>query len=584
MLKFKESIKGKILFITIAVLVISNLSTGFLGYSIAKEQLNEKGETILKNSVKMALQMIDLANREVENGTIELDEAQEIVKEYLLGEKQSDGTRPIDAPFDLGENGYIIVFGQDGEEIAHPNLEGENVWDTEDKAGNGKMPVQDSITTAINGGGFTYFDWYLPDSEAIETKSLYNELDPNWGWVVTAGSYESDFNAGATNVLKYTGIGITIFLVLTIALVYVFANRVGKSLGAITQSAKRLSDLDVTKNIDEKLIHRQDEIGILAVSFQQIIDNLKQFIEKISETSDQLATSSHELNESSEQSSLAANEVAGAIEEIAKGAGEQAMDTEKGSKQIDELGELVENNEERLEILNASTQKVDDLKNEGSTSLDELLSATVTSKQSTSEIQEIIVNTNESAQKINNASNMIKNIAEQTNLLALNAAIEAARAGDAGKGFAVVADEIRKLADQSNVFTEEISEIVSGLNVNTSKAVETMKELLTISEHQSNKVEQTNDKFSGISNAIIQMEEAISALNESGKKMTDKKDGIIEVIENLSAISEENAAGTEEASASVEEQTSTMMEISNSSEILERLAIEMQEAVSKFKY
>ena len=260
------------------------------------------------------------------------------------------------------------------------------------------------------------------------------------------------------------------------------------------------------------------------------------------------------------------------------------MDTEKGSRQIEELGDLVENNEQRLEVLNASTQKADELKEQGSESLDELLTATKTSKQSTSEIQDIIVSTNDSAQKIGDASSMIKNIAEQTNLLALNAAIEAARAGEAGKGFAVVADEIRKLADQSNVFTEEISEIVSGLNVNTSKAVETMKELLTISEHQSNKVEQTNDKFSGISNAIIQMEEAISALNESGKKMTDKKDGIIEVIENLSAISEENAAGTEEASASVEEQTSTMMEISNSSEMLARLAKEMQEAVSKFKY
>ncbi|MDZ7835733.1 MAG: cache domain-containing protein [Alkalibacterium sp.] len=106
------------------VLVISNVSIGYLGYSIAKDELDEKGETILQNAVKMSIQMIDLANREVENGTMDLEEAQESVKEYLLGEKQEDGTRPIDAPFDLGEHGYIVVFGQDGEEMRSPKSGG----------------------------------------------------------------------------------------------------------------------------------------------------------------------------------------------------------------------------------------------------------------------------------------------------------------------------------------------------------------------------------------------------------------------------------------------------------------------------
>ncbi|MEK6189855.1 MAG: methyl-accepting chemotaxis protein [Carnobacterium alterfunditum] len=584
MTKFKYSIKGKILLITIVLLVISNVSIGFIGYTIAKNQLDIKGETILQNAVETSVQMIDLANQEVENGTLELEEAQESVKEYMLGEQLEDGTRPINTPFDLGENGYMIVFSQDGEEIAHPTLEGENVWSVEDKAGNGNFPVQDSIEMANNGGGFTQFDWYLPNSETIGTKIVYNKLDPNWDWVVTAGSYESDFNEGAFSVLRYTSISILLFLILEVVILYTFANSLGKSLGNVTKSADRLANLDVTEDIPESLVRRKDEIGLLAISFQQIIDNLKQFIEKIADTSSQLATSSGELNVSSEQSALAANEVAGAIEEIARGASDQAVDTEKGSKQIEELGQLVESNEDYLKELNKSTKKVDGLKNEGSTSLKELMEATESSISSTSEIQNIIVNTDESAQKIDNASNMIKNIAEQTNLLALNAAIEAARAGDAGRGFAVVAEEIRKLADQSNGFTEEIREIVTDLKTNTSQAVKTMKELTVISEHQSQKVEQTNSKFNGISNAITDMNSVIESINSSGEKMIDKKEKIIEVIENLSAISEENAAGTEEASASVEEQTSTMLEIANASEMLAKLAGEMEDGIAKFNY
>lgn len=584
MLKILQSIKGKFLFVAMSVMVISNVAIGYLGYSIAREELDKKGEVILQNAVEMAIQMIDLADREVDEGILELEEAQERVKAYLMGERQSDGTRLIEAPFDLGKNGYIVIYSQQGDEILHPTLEGENVWDVEDKTGNGILLVQESIQAANTGGGFTYYDWTLPNSEDIGTKITYNKLDPNWDWVVTAGSYESDFNEGALNVLRFTSISIIGFLLIAGIILYLFADRLGKALGKVTESATRLSQLDITENITEKLTNRKDEIGLLAGSFQQTIDNLKVFIGKIDYTSDQLASSSSELKESSTQSSIAANEVASAIEEIARGASDQALDTEKGSKQIEELGGLVERNEHHLRELNTSTQKVEDLKNEGSIGLKDLLEATLTNNTKTSDIETIIVDTDHSAQKISQASSMIKNIAEQTNLLALNAAIEAARAGEAGKGFAVVAEEIRKLADQSNGFTEEIEKIVADLNSNTQRAVETMKEVANSSERQSHLVEETSTKFNEISKAIVVMENAIDIINKSGTEMMNKKDSIIEVIENLSAISEENAAGTEEASASVEQQTSSMMEIANGSERLADLANEMNDAIAKFNY
>lgn len=584
MLKQRHSIKSKILIMSTLVLVVSNIAIGILGYMTSKQQLNEKGEIILRNGVESAIQMIDLAKQSVDHGELSLSEAQEMIKEHLIGNIKPDGTRSIDILMDLGENGYFFILDQEGNLIGHPSLEGQNAWNFKDKSKNETLFIQDSIKKGIAGGGFTYYDWLLPNSEDTGRKIVYNKLDPNWGWIITAGSYEIDFNKGSVNVLKYTSLGVFLSLVLVTTVMYNFSNRMGRALEDVTIRAEKIASLDVTEDISQVLTNRKDEIGMLSNSFQMIIGNLRGFAKQIASISENLALSSRELTNSSEQSAIAADEVAKAIEDIAKGATHQAMDTEKGAQHINDLGKLVEQNQDNLKNLNDSTVEVGRLKDEGFQTLEGLVEKTASSNRATADIQNVIISTNKSAEKIGNASNMIKSIAEQTNLLALNAAIEAARAGDAGRGFAVVAEEIRKLAEQSNGFTEDIAIIVTDLNSKTQQAVITMEEVSSIAKLQSESVGQTNDKFIGISKAIENMNNIINRINKSGEEMMEKNDIVVEIINNLSAISEENAAGTEQAAASVEEQTATMAEIANASDALDELAREMQESISKFKY
>ena len=129
----------------------------------------------------------------------------------------------------------------------------------------------------------------------------------------------------------------------------------------------------------------------------------------------------------------------------------------------------------------------------------------------------------------------------------------------------------------------DLSQIIEDLKARTENAVNTMEEIKVIVASQSESVKLTNIKFEGINEAIERIRGLIHKISRSGEEMEKEKDLIIDIMQNLSAISQENAASTEEASASVEEQTAAMEEIANASEALASLADDMQVLVSKFK-
>ena len=188
-----------------------------------------------------------------------------------------------------------------------------------------------------------------------------------------------------------------------------------------------------------------------------------------------------------------------------------------------------------------------------------------------------------SSNKIGEASNVIETISAQTNLLSLNASIEAARAGEAGRGFAIVAGEIGKLAEQSKSSANTINEIVKELQDNIAIAVKSMERVTNISKEQAESVINSKDKYQLIADAMRLTSKAVDQLEASGDIMDNMKEEIMDVLQNLSAIAEENAASTQEASATAQEETAAVEEIANASEGLSELARGLQILVAKFK-
>ena len=574
-----HSVRNKLVGLAIIVILIPTVLIGMVNYIVAKHEIDVVGELGLQNGVLGVTQLIETLNTQVQQGNISIEEAKEYVRTQMVGPKNTDGKRTITNPITYGEHFYFYAVEENGLAVAHPSIEGQNTleFQTED----GRHFIKEIIEKANAGGGFVSYDWPLPnDPDTKAPKITYAAKDTNWGWIVAAGTYEMDFNAGAKNVLIYALVVTIIAVAIGVALFWFFSSR-------MTSYIKRImvmtSDIAKGKLTGEDIpLLSKDELGTLATNVNNMKSSLNEMVGNTRESSLKMRESSETLSAITEETTASADEIHLAISAISSGAVTQAEEAEEAITKVDALSSLIATTTNAYSEITTNMHTITTSQMNGQQKVKELQQG---SEQFTEVIDELRTNFSgltTQMQEIQSVVQTITSISEQTNLLALNASIEAARAGEHGKGFAVVADEVRKLAEQTNDATNHVRNVLNRIETDAINADSKMSHTLTLSSSQVQSIDEVHDAFNQLSSAISSISQHLTSLDVSMQEMSENRLIVVKAINEISTVATESAAATEQINASIDEQKIAVTSIMHSSVQLHTEAERMHELVERF--
>ncbi|WP_042351436.1 methyl-accepting chemotaxis protein [Bacillus massiliigorillae] len=471
----------------------------------------------------------------------------------------------------IGETGFVFVVSNKGELISHPKFQPDklvqNVYDGSLKNFYENMKKKQNVVETIKIDG--------------EEQLLSSAPIGNTGWYLCSSVNKEELFAKVDKMAYMLAIGCVIVAIILCGIIVWITMKITKPLKEMMEQACEMADGNFSDQ--PQTITSRDELGVLATSFHEMKQKLRQLIGSVNTSAEQLAASSEELTANAEQSAQAAEQIAESITSVAYGADNQMKLVEQAVEVVNQMSHDIENlTGNAAVIVDKSVQTANRTKS-GKEIVSKVITQMSTIEQSVTASSELVGSLGERSKEISQIVDTISSIAEQTNLLALNAAIEAARAGDNGKGFAVVAEEVRRLAEQSHREAKQISELVERIQNDTANVIVSMSEEKKEVSVGTNVVQEAQVIFGEIDEMISE----ISTMTEKIQELSDRISGGSRKIEKeileINKDSQATAGETQTVSAATEEQAASMEEMSSASQVLANLAQELNTAVSKYK-
>ena len=448
-------------------------------------------------------------------------------------------------------------------------------------------PVGDKVKEEVLEKGHSYFS----ENVSINGMICYGYYEPVFQdgdsttpiGMVFAGV---DKHAAMSSAMRTIWILIATMIVILIICSLVilrFSYSITSAIKKGIRSIQELSRGNLNTPIDRQCLSRTDEIGDMTKAVATLESELKKIIGGIQSSTNMLLEKSNSLNRTSDETKQNISNVQNTISEIIVGANSQAEDTNTASHNIEMMDDLIVETSQEAKTLNERADSMLTSSDQANTTIEELKKINRKVQEVVSGIERLTAETSESAQKIGEASRLISEIAEQTNLLSLNASIEAARAGEAGRGFAVVASEIQNLAQQSNVASSTIDEIVSTLVTNFEKVTDSMTEMLSVVDVQNRNIDETEQTVSNVMSQLHESVDSIRKIQNQTKELEVSRIAMVDAIHSLAQIANNNVESTSETNNEIEEVSHNFELVVETASTLQKTADMLSHNISNFQ-
>lgn len=473
------------------------------------------------------------------------------------------------------ENSYAYLVSKDGTMLYHPTAEkiGQSV----------ENEVVKGVVESMKAGK-------IPETETVEyefkgkTKYAGYYVTPNGEYILVITCDEDEMMAPIKNFKIRSGLISGLFDLIALVVAFILATNIVKPLLQLSTVIQKIGRLDLRSDENhEKLNKRQDETGFMSRAIYKMQQDLCTVIKELSNNTKALYEASEQLGRNASETTNHISQIEMSVGEIAEGASSQANETEQATNNVVVIGNMIQDTTEKIAELEMNVQDMKKASNQAGDTLNELGNINEQAKEAIETIYRQTNMTNESTLKIKEATALITSIADETNLLSLNASIEAARAGENGRGFAVVASQIQKLAEQSNETATHIDEIVNILLEDSQKAVKIMDAVKEVMGKQSQNVEQTEKIFKNVEKKVNDSMKEIAGIVTSTNEMDQARVTVVDTVQNLSAIAEENAAGTQETFASVGQVQSVIENVAENMGKLHKIAENLDKEMERFQ-
>lgn len=558
-MKFYQSIKFRLMMMTLCVCVFMGGLINF--YSIHRSRVS------YKQLAWNYMEDIALAyGRQVENLLGQGGSLDSGVLEHILMNANLEGV----------ESSYTYIVDSEGNMLYHPN---------KDKIGKSvenvivKSYIQDLKSGIKHDTGVVEYDY----NGSIKYAACYT--DENGRFILVVSADNDDVLRDSTSlIVKVTAISLLIGMA-AIVVVFIFIRKIVAPLSYAANAVEELAALDFrvkNEQQERRFAGLKDEVGNIMRAVLKLRGELTAVVTDLKVQSGNLFEQSDSLSKSASDTMNNMKDTDRAVDEMANGATMLAQETQSASENVIEIGNMIDKVNDNTEELAKDADNMKELGENAENILRQLIAGQKEMVTHIGVVNDKTHEANKAAGKISEVVNLITEIASQTNLLSLNASIEAARAGDAGRGFAVVAENIKQLAEQTTSSAADIQDIIHDLEQKSGETVEKAEAVNNIVNKQSEDMKQTADILNQVITGITGLIDKIDSIAVSVENMDKSKENVVDVIGNLSSVSQENAASTEETSASTTMAMETVKKIADEAVNLKDIAQELEDRMKQF--